>query len=73
MQILKQELKTKFSKNHIEDKLRNAEHQLNIRQNHLHSNPLNPLYAELEQKAVEILRKAKTDYASYISQKAKLN
>ncbi|CAO2841465.1 unnamed protein product [Amaranthus hypochondriacus] len=57
MQMLKRELKAKFSKNHIEDQLREAERQLSTRQNQMHSNPLNPLDAELEQKLAEISRK----------------
>lgn len=60
-------------KTHIEDQLRQAEHHLSVTQNHMHSKPLNPIYAKQEHKAAESLRKVKADFASYISQKAKLN
>ena len=64
MQLLKHALKAKFSKAHIEDQLRQPEHQLSVRQNQMHSDPLNPMYAVHEQKATENLRKVKDDYAS---------
>ncbi|CAO2817674.1 unnamed protein product [Amaranthus hypochondriacus] len=46
--ILKQELKAKFAQNHIEYHLREVERQLSLRQNQMHSNPLNPMYVELK-------------------------
>src|SRR5688500_15833392 len=73
MQMLKPVLRAKFSKTHIEDQLRKAEHHLSVTQNQMQSKPLNPRYAEKEQKAAENLRKVKADFTSYISQKAKLN
>ena len=73
MQLLKPVLREKFSKTHIEDQLRQVEHHLSVTQNYMHSAPLNPMYANQEQIAVQNLRKVKADFASYISQKAKLN
>ncbi|CAO2820837.1 unnamed protein product [Amaranthus hypochondriacus] len=55
MQILKQDFKTKFAQSHIEDNLRDAERQLSLKQNQMHSNPLNLRYAEMEQEAAEVL------------------
>ena len=73
MQLLKHVLKAKFSKTHIEDQLRQAEHHLNAIQVHMHSDHMNPMHAEQEQNATENLRKVKVYYASYISQKVELN
>ena len=62
MQLLNHALNEKFSKAHIEDQLRQAKHQLSVRKNQMHSDPLNPMYADHEQKAAENLRKVKDDY-----------
>ena len=71
--MLKNSLKSKFMSTHMEDQLRQAEHQLMDSQNYMHSNPLNPGYADQEHAAAEYLRKIKAYYASYIRQRAKLN
>lgn len=73
MQMLKRKLKAKFSNNHIENQFRKAERQLRNKKDQMDANPLNPLYTDLEKEAVNTLCKAKTDYASYISPKVKLN
>lgn len=57
----------------MEDQLRQVEHQLTDIQEQMHSNPKNLVYAEKEHAVAEYLTKIKDDYASYTSQRAKIN
>ena len=73
MQLLKKVLKSKYMSTHIEDNLRQAEcHFIDIR-NQMHFDPLNPLLVDQEHMAARNLRKIKSDFALYTSERAKLN
>ena len=71
--MLKKVLKGKFMSTHIENQLKQAAHQLLDIQDYMHTNPLNPVYAEQEHATTEYLRKIKDDYTSYTRQRAKMN